>query len=106
MGGSWDHIPWENWHQDEFAQAYHRAIGKEVASDKEIARDAWSALANVEWVHDNGDTASYSFRLAGDLVASMRGEGNYMDWYCYGPITDVSDFIRTAMAEQGWKPVD
>ena len=67
-----------------------------------ICADLWSALANVVWKHINGDTASYSFRAAGDLIAAIRGQGNYMDWYFSEPYATVSDEIARALASEGW----
>lgn len=67
-----------------------------------ICRQWWSALANVDWHHTNGDTASYSFRAAGDLIAAIRGQGDYLDWYCSGPYATVTQEISDAMAAEGW----
>jgi len=86
---------------DAFEMAVRRAFYR---IDEEIGREIWSALANVDWVHENGDTAGYSFRAAGDLIAAIRGEGDYMDWYCSGPEGVVSERVREALAREGWRP--
>jgi hypothetical protein len=38
--------------------------------------DVWPLLKNQTW--------SASWRYAGGIIADMRGEGDYMDWYCSG----------------------
>lgn len=71
--------------------------------NKAFARSFWSSLANVVWKHDETQhTISYSFRAAGDFICAIRGEGNYMDWYCSGPVSQVDDEIAKALAQRGW----
>jgi len=82
--------------------AVERALGARLRSDEAVCRAMWSALANIDWTHADGSTVGYTFRGAGHLVAEIRGEGNYMDWYCSGPYATVSEEIEAAMAREGW----
>jgi hypothetical protein len=85
--------------------------------------DVWPLLKNQTW--------SASWRYAGGIIADMRGEGDYMDWYCsgiQGGATDdmsaedrakynwyqenfvgeshVTDEIRADLLKLGWIVVD
>lgn len=106
LGGSLTTIPLADWKDDLFVMAVERALGAKIRENKGFGADMWSAVANQDWTHTNGDTAGYSFRCAGDFIASIRGEGDYMDWYCSGPCETVSEEIGEAMAKEGWTPDD
>jgi hypothetical protein len=75
-------------------------------NDTSLAARLWGSLANVDWKHEGGDTASYSFRAAGDLVAAVIGDGDYMDWYCSAPDGNPDAEVCAFMAAEGWSPTE
>jgi hypothetical protein len=100
---------------DQFEILLERLFGDRIRSDDlfpstfwgesahlKFANQIWSALTNVEWHHTNGDVANFSFRRAGDLIAAIRREGDYLDWYCNSDISQVSEEIAQALAAEGW----
>lgn len=87
---------------DSFEEALRCGLGDTIKDDA-IAKQLWSALANVDWYNPRThESAGYSFRAAGTLIARLRGEGDYMDWYCCGPYAVVSDHIGRVLKKQGW----
>jgi hypothetical protein len=64
-------------------------LEKARASDG-YAQNIYAALCNMRWQRIGMWPAltdqywSCSWRSAGGIVADMRGEGDYMDWYCSG----------------------
>ena len=59
-----------------------------VRASKSYAQNLYAALCNNDfqkhevWPMLKNDTWSVSWRGAGSLVADLRNEGDYMDWYC------------------------
>jgi hypothetical protein len=45
-------------------------------------------IKNTTWDILKDDLYSVSWRYAGGIVAEIRGEGDYIDWYCSGIQTD------------------
>lgn len=75
---------------------------RRVGSDL-FARLLYAALCNTEWHHRaTGQLWSCSWRSAGDVVADMRGEGNYMDWYCSGGEGLVDEVVLMEVEALGW----
>jgi len=85
-----------------FEQTVERVLGDRVRSNIWVARALWCALANVDWTHPDHGEVGYSFRAAGDLVAAIRKEGDYMDWYCCGRDGTVDEIISDALEPEGW----
>jgi hypothetical protein len=95
-------------YEQKFDDDFRELFTKRLRENEGFCCELWSALANVEWFHGNDETKTgcgYSFREAGSLIASMLVKGNYMDWYCSGPIAVVSDHIAEKMASKGWRYV-
>lgn len=101
FGGHPDTVPFADYGGDDFAQALSRACGARIRASEDDASAVWASLSNVAWTRGE-DVADYSFRAAGDLVASIRGEGDYLDWYCSGPECNVAPWIADAMRAEGW----
>lgn len=86
-----------------FEESLLKIFGKEKFKDDDFCKRLWSSLANVDWFRPKLDEeASYSFRGAGVMIARLREEGNYIDWYCCGPDAVIDDEIRRALRKDGW----
>ena len=55
---------------------------------------------NDVWPILQGQTWSASWRSAGGIVANMREEGDYIDWYCSGIQNDLTDEEYYDMTKQ------
>ena len=99
------------------------------------AQNIYAALCNMQWQRADvwpvlkDETWSCSWRSAGGIVADLRGEGDYIDWYCSGMgglnseyqdgetneqwkqrtryVSEgtVTDEIREDFQRLGWKPM-
>jgi len=79
-------------------------LGERVRADGNSAAELWRALTNVGWRGPDGQVVSYSSRAAGNVVAWVREEGDYMDWYCGSDAGFVADWVSGPLAEAGWSP--
>jgi hypothetical protein len=86
-------------------------ILEKVRSSDDYATSLYAALCNNDFQKQEvfpilrDQTWSCTFRYAGGIIADMRGEGSYIDWYCSGPEGHVTDEIRNDLAELGWAVV-
>ena len=74
-------------------------LGK-VRDSRVYAQNLYAAMCNNTfqkhevWPILKNETWSCSWRYAGGIVADMRGEGDYIDWYCSG-IGDTTPMEQT-----------
>jgi len=99
---------------------------EKVRNSKTYAQNLYAAICNNEFQKMDvfpilaDKTCSYSWRYAGGIIADMRQEGDYIDWYCSG-IQDseaikanngiVSESVVTPEVEAdlnqlGWRVLD
>jgi hypothetical protein len=109
----------------------NRWICDKAKASEAYAQNVYAALCNQDWQKNDvwprlkGQTYSCSWRYAGGIVADMREEGDYIDWYCSGirggdepdaidipfeqkkfvPEGTVTDEIREDFFKLGWIPV-
>lgn len=60
-------------------------------------QDVWQVLKNHSW--------SCSWRYAGGVVANIREEGDYMDWYCSGNENTIDEEVEEDLLNLGWRVV-
>jgi len=99
---------------------------KVKASDA-YAQNLYAAMCNMTWQSREfwqemkGETWSCSWRHSGGIIADMREQGDYIDWYCSGispeyhedgsakgfvPEGVVTDEIREDFKKLGWIVVE
>jgi len=116
------------WQKDnlEYDLRSNKWICDKTKSTKTYAQNLYAALCNQEWQHNDvwprlkDKRWSCSWRYAGGIVAHMREEGDYIDWYCSGiqgepdadwvdlghvPEGTVTDEICADLFRLGWIPV-
>ena len=95
-------------------------ILEKVRNSEDYAQNLYAAMCNNEfqkndvWPILKEERWSCSWRSAGGIIANMRQEGDYIDWYCSG-IKDidspenkhvgesvVTDEIREDLLKLGW----
>ena len=104
---------------------------KAKASDA-YAQNLYAAICNMTWQSREfwqemkGEVWSASWRHAGGIVADMREQGDYIDWYCSGignadselgygltgavgvgyvPEGQVTEEIELDLNRLGWRPI-
>jgi hypothetical protein len=65
------------------SEAYAQNLYAAMCNQDFQKNDVWPVLKNETW--------SASWRYAGGIVADLRGEGDYMDWYCSGIQGELSE---------------
>lgn len=115
---------------------YNSPMIREKVKRDSYAQNLYAAMCNMQWQRTEvfpilkNELWHCSWRRSGGIVAALRGQGDYMDWYCSGiggfaSLADetaeetarwlksngyvaesvVTDEIRTDLAVLGWHPV-
>ena len=64
-------------------------------------KDLYGALCNNRFFYSDKEWTC-TWRMAGGIVADMIKDGNYMDWYCSGNESVVTDEIKLDLMMMGW----
>ena len=93
-------------------------ICKKVMEDDTYAQNLYAAMCNVQFQKLEvvpilkEEFWSCSWRYAGAIIANMRGEGDYLNWYCSGIYQDsnghvpegtITKEIREDLKKLGWR---
>jgi hypothetical protein len=107
----------------------HEPMLKKVRESDTYAQNLYAAMCNRDFIKNDvwpvlkNETWSCSWRHAGGIIADMRKQGDYIDWYCSGigdglgngdedgvkgyvPEGVVTDEIYKDLKELGWNVVD
>jgi hypothetical protein len=77
----------------------------EKCKNRAYAQNIYAALCNNEFQRNDvmpilkDETWSCSWRYAGGIVADLRGEGDYLDWYCTGIRHDDGELTNSYIGE-------
>ena len=88
-----------------------RDLGASTFVRERVRRDLfatllYAALCNTQWKHvASGTLWSCSWRYAGGIVAALRGEGDYLDWYCSMGEGLVDEQVLAEIQSLGWELV-
>lgn len=83
-------------------------ILKKVRESDTYAQHLYAAMCNTDFTKNDvwpilqDDIWCCSWRYAGGIIADMREEGDYIDWYCSGNEGIVTDEIREDLLKLGW----
>jgi len=121
-----------NWQKDnmEYDLRSTKWICDKAKASNSYAQNLYAAMCNMQFIKLDvmpilkDQRWSASWRSAGGIVANMREEGDYMDWYCSGmggvatydekegeeymermkfvPESTVTDEIREDLKKLGW----
>lgn len=69
------------------SRPYSQNLYATLCNNQFVKNDVWPVLKDDRW--------SCSWRYAGGIIANMREEGDYLNWYCSG-ITGTMDMGGSA----------
>jgi hypothetical protein len=79
--------------------AYAQNLYAALCNNEFVKNDLWSVLKDERW--------SCSWRYAGEIISSIREEGDYLDFYCSGILhMDITDEIEYSVNDRFILPED
>lgn len=103
------------------------ALVEKIKSREAYAQNLYAAFCNMRWQKTelfpilSDQLWSASWRSAGGIVAELRGEGDYLSWYCSGmgggdwgegdltsgyvSESTITEEILIDLKQLGWHPV-
>jgi hypothetical protein len=127
-----------NWQKNnmEYDLRSSKELCDKVKASDTYAQNLYAAMCNMTWQSREfwqelkGETWSCSWRHSGGIIADMREEGDYIDWYCSGignqeagygldsyvptPDPDGRDYVPEGVVTEeieldlnrlGWRPI-
>jgi hypothetical protein len=77
---------------------------RELVRSEVFATLLYGALCNSVWCHKATGTPWHcSWRRAGGIVAALRSEGDYLDWYCSSGEGLVDTQVLMEIGALGWE---
>lgn len=80
--------------------------------DDGYAQRLYHSLCNTDWIRNefypllrqdpDRDFWSCSWRYAGGIIADLREEGDYLDWYCSGREGWIDEEVAADLLKLGW----
>ena len=67
----------------EYELRTNEGILNKVRNSRVYAQNLYAAMCNMQWIKYDKPW-SCSWRYSGGIIADMREEGDYIDWYCSG----------------------
>lgn len=83
-------------------------ILEKVRKNETYAQNLYAALCNNDFTKNEvipilkDEIWHCSWRYAGGIIADMRQEGDYIDWYCSGNEGTITDEIKKDLLKLGW----
>lgn len=83
----------------------NQEILNKVRQSGVYAQNLYAAMCNMQWVKDAAPW-SCSWRYSGGIIADMRQEGDYIDWYCsgigYPERMSAEEWIKLTPEQEQW----
>ena len=66
-------------------EIYAQNLYAALCNNQYVPEDVWGILSNIRW--------DCTWRYAADIVADIRNDESYLDWYCSGTGFIGTDFV-------------